>query len=115
MGEQTIPKPREFSKKEMYLNLCNKIEGIIKEDNPCDFIDGRCIVARTHTEFKFNSCCRKCGKQNESGCTIKSLGCKLYFCNLAEARLSEINLRVLQVIKNMSKMSEFTALLGEQF
>lgn len=64
----------------IYDLLYQEADRIITQGNPCDFVDGTCVSSRKHIN-KDCKCCEGC-KHLEvgKGCTVKSLGCKLWLC-----------------------------------
>ncbi len=63
-----------------YDRFYEEADKLFKKYNPCKFKDGKCICNRNNTYPSKNGCCGMCRYLNSKGCTIKSLGCKLYIC-----------------------------------
>ncbi len=64
--------------------LYEKADKLFKEHNPCLFIDGLCICNRkvsTKRQRHSGGCCGGCKYVGSKGCTVKSLGCKLFVCD----------------------------------
>jgi len=57
---------------------------LIKEENPCNIqtVDGTVTCACG------TPCCKGCNHLTPSGCSVKSVACKFYFCHTAWARCS---------------------------
>jgi hypothetical protein len=86
-----------MTKSEKYDELYEKVQNLIKKENPCRIDkDGICIRERTRKElfgvYKKNNCCGSpyfldlsdkgtCKFLGENGCTIKSLQCSIWFCD----------------------------------
>jgi len=59
--------------------------------NPCQIKNGMCRYNNAwHREKHQTTCCgNDCKHLSKNGCTIKSLGCKLYWCNGIEKHHKE--------------------------
>ena len=83
------------NKERIYLRLCNELDVIFKEFNPCEFRDGKCRRARrdalTSEPSNEPSCCsNKCPQLGNNGCKTKNLMCKLFTCaTLCSAEYTE--------------------------
>lgn len=72
-----------------YNRLYEEADKLLREHNPCQFNEGKCIENRTvaNTELQSNGCCgtrrNPCKHLGPGGCTVKALGCKLHLCPTA--------------------------------
>lgn len=71
--------------KQAYLSLYAEAEEVFRQyENPCDIKslpDGSIQCQRGISPVKGVAyCCRGCEHATPTGCSIKSLGCKLYWC-----------------------------------
>lgn len=64
-----------------YDRLYEKADRLFKKHNPCQFIDGLCIKNRKNGGVSNGCCHESCDHLGPRGCTIKSLGCKLFTCD----------------------------------
>lgn len=62
---------------ENYDLIYEEADKLINEYNPCQFENGKCIIAR---EKNIEICCKPCYYLTNKGCNVKALGCKLAFC-----------------------------------
>jgi len=69
-----------------YDRLFAKASKLIKEYDPCRFEGSLCKLKRGRDYFyeaniyKYNGCCGKCSHLTKNGCSVQSLGCKLFLC-----------------------------------
>lgn len=83
-----------------YDKLYDDADAIFNELNPCQFRkteDGKVVCAGSKSIEKYvgkdQTCCHGCKHLGPNGCTVKSLGCKLWTCDhLTEARPDLIQL-----------------------
>ena len=68
--------------------------------NPCDWKDGKCRRMRSLKDDA--GCCEGCKHLSPKGCTVKSLGCKLWLCEGQRNtfRECEIELEALRQVKS---------------
>ena len=66
--------------------------------NPCDWRNGKCTRMRSSEDDK--GCCVGCQHLGAEGCTVESLGCKLWLCEGQRDlfRECEIKLKVLRQV-----------------
>ena len=83
----------------IYDNICDYLDNKYKKCNYCDFKNDVCIYFRELKEFDHkNGCCYKvsrgglCKYFKNKKCTIKSISCKLYSCEVL--RNNKINFRM---------------------
>lgn len=78
----------QYSK--LYGNIYYIVDYLFKLYNPCKIKNGRCQFNKDYNKSKYlNTCCgnkgfnciSKCIYLSKKGCTVKSLGCKLFMCN----------------------------------
>ena len=79
--------------------------------NPCDFRKNKCVRNRIYNES--NGCCNNgsdnhCQYNTVVGCSIKSLGCKLFICDDAWKLLSDDARKEFQEIEIMIKKSKLS-------
>jgi hypothetical protein len=67
------------SKEELYDILFNIGQQILNHYDPCEWWDGNCRRMRS-SEPDAEVCCKGCAHLGETGCTVKSLACKLWLC-----------------------------------
>jgi hypothetical protein len=86
------------SREKLHNELCDKVDELTNSYNPCSIknVDG--ILTCTDGEL----CCAPCKYLSDNGCTIKSLGCKLYFCYTVQKKYPEL-MYELSKIKNTAK------------
>lgn len=91
----------------LYDLLYSMADFLIKKYNPCEIIDGTCLDYRINE--KENFCCCNCPSLSGSGCTVKSLYCKLWLCESAIANQPELSekLGVLWDIAESNKLLLF--------
>lgn len=65
-----------------YHYLWNKLDKLLKGVNPCEFNKNTCRCIRFHRKPKHwdDHCCHGCKHLSSTGCTVKSLMCKTWFC-----------------------------------
>lgn len=73
----------------------------------CQFINNKCIAARKNKHNKINGCCRLCIYQNNEGCKVNNLACKLFYCNSALANFKQLDFESLTILKCLSKSQRF--------
>jgi hypothetical protein len=96
-------------------HFCYQIDQIIENENPCGLNDeGSCIAYRTGKLSNYKSCCRRCRFVSDKGCTSRSLGCKLWFCLIAENNLSDKSKLIMSDIKKKAFEAGFSGIFGEQ-
>lgn len=66
--------------RKLYNDLYDATDILFKEYNPCQVYDGECFCGRTKINKK-SFCCNGCRHLSESGCTVRSLACKLHICD----------------------------------
>lgn len=69
-------------KKKKYIQACNLLDYVNQKANFCNIRKTDCgIECNGIMKHKTDQlCCIECVHLGESGCKVKSLGCKLYFC-----------------------------------
>ena len=73
----------------------------------CRFIDNRCIAARKYKKDRLNGCCRLCAYQNNTGCKVNNLSCKLFYCKAALENIKELNINDIEILKCLNKRQRF--------
>ena len=75
----------------IYDYLCNYLDNDMKENNHCDFKEGKCIASRKgKTVHEMDGCCwqRGVGKctylTKEGTCPIRCVSCKFFMCSYLE-------------------------------
>jgi hypothetical protein len=63
-------------KKQLYSDLYQQGEEVLRRHNPCKVTNGRCLSG--------NFCCQGCKHLGLTGCKVESLMCKLWLCNAAQ-------------------------------
>lgn len=58
-----------------YDRIYEEADALFKRYDPCQFKDGKC-----KSEVFPDGCCEGCVYLGSNGCTIQSLGCKLFMC-----------------------------------
>lgn len=76
-------------------------------DDLCKFIDNKCIAARKYKKDKINGCCRLCAHQNNKGCKVNNLSCKLFYYNAALDNIKELNINDIEILKCLNKRQRF--------
>lgn len=69
------------SKLELYERLCAEADALLKQHNPCNIKDGKCV--------RGYFCCDGCKHLAENRCGIKSLLCKTWLCTQASSMASK--------------------------
>lgn len=68
--------------KRKYMSLYDKADKLFKKHKPCQHDkEGRCEDYRNCSGGSCNCCCG-CEYLGPKGCTVKSLACKLWYCNV---------------------------------
>jgi len=110
-NQRIIPIPMSKSK---YLELCARLDAINKKEDPCHFVDGKCVISRNgHLEGDYDSCCRKCGYLNGKGCRKSVIGCKLWWCLYAWNRISPKSRKEIEAIRAEAIAHGFSGIVGE--
>ena len=73
----------------------------------CKFIDNKCIAARKYKKDQINGCCRLCAYQNNTGCKVNNLSCKLFYCKAALENIKELNINDIEILKCLNKRQRF--------
>lgn len=95
----------DISKKDLYEAIWRQMDSILKEWNPCEFQGGRCFRNREKSKKEKNGCCHGCEWLSDKGCTVMSLGCKLFLCQGAHDKLpSYVQLQITK-LKRVAKDS----------
>lgn len=110
-----------------YDRIYEEADKLLKEYNPCQFEDDKCIFNRiTEDAYKnrgikicegpfseyttSNGCCDSysCKYIRPKGCTIKALGCKFYRCSYLWGQdLKEFHTRMSMLVKKARKVLPF--------
>lgn len=73
----------------------------------CQFKDNMCIAARVnHTGLK-NGCCRLCMYQNNKGCKVNNISCKLFYCETALKNIKKLEIKDIPILKVLSPTQRF--------
>lgn len=68
--------------KQLYFDLCDKLDLLEKQYNLCDFKNGQCRHYRDK-QSQCKSCCLVyCAELINTGCKSKNLMCKLSYCDI---------------------------------
>jgi len=97
-----------------YTELCDKLDAISQEYNPCQFEGGKCIASRKGLLGEYSSCCRRCRYLGDNGCTEKVLGCKMWYCGEALSRLPVLEWEGIDNIRFDGATSGFHMIIGEK-
>ena len=82
---------------------CNEIDLSLPNSNPCEFIDGRCIVQRSNPNNHYcYGCCRFCIHCTDKGCPSKNLSCKFFNCSAVKERDKIKKYKDLNILKLLS-------------
>ena len=93
-------------------------EYVFNKYNVCNIKDGKCFAAREDkVRLTYNNCCGECKHLDfKKGCTIRSLGCKLYVCYEAEIKLKEFSKKKTGcdnlLIDRLSSLTLLSSLMG---
>lgn len=101
-------------KERKYNFLCDTMDAIIKDLNPCGFENGECVASRKGLLGEYNTCCRKCRYLGENGCKESVLGCKIYFCGEAKCNLDRITMRRISLLEDKAIGEGFHLIIGEK-
>ena len=87
------------AKKELYDALFRIGEQTMNYYNPCEWSKEQCIRMRS-SKGDDKGCCEGCRHLSRSGCTVKSLGCKLWLCEHGSDgfRECEAELKLLRLV-----------------
>lgn len=99
--------------KEKYLELCHRLEAISQKEDPCHFKDGKCVMSRNGKLGSYESCCRRCMYLLGNGCTVNSLGCRLWYCLYAWTKLPIKARKEIETIRNEAIAHGFSGIVGE--
>jgi len=75
------------AKSQLYDILLAIGQEILDYYNPCDWRDGKCRRMRSSKDDE--GCCEGCEHLSRNGCTVKSLGCKLWLCESQKLMFKE--------------------------
>lgn len=67
------------TKRQLYRQLCREADELLKKLSPCYIHQGRCY--RTLFYSNREMCCKHCVYLRDTGCTVRSLVCKLWLCD----------------------------------
>jgi hypothetical protein len=112
------------AKMELYEILFNIGQQIIDHHDPCEWKDGACRRMRS-SDPDAEVCCKGCPHLGETGCTVKSLACKLWLCGDSSNRFKECmtELKIIRMVADYcgipygdrkSKEEDFGRLPGEK-
>jgi len=73
----------------------------------CKFVNNKCIAARKYKIDRINGCCRLCIHQNNTGCKVNNLSCKLFYCKAALENIKELNINDIEILKCLNKKQRF--------
>ena len=76
--EQSQGKLKLEAKGQLYDILLASGQRTLDYYNPCDWRNGKCRRMRSSKDDQ--GCCQGCEHLSRKGCTVKSLGCKLWLC-----------------------------------
>jgi len=70
----------------LYTYVCNYLDTDMRNNNYCNFIDGKCIAEREKKNIKIRACCSyKCSKSCKylvnNSCSTSNISCKLFMCS----------------------------------
>ena len=92
----------------IYDYICDYVDTNLKENNYCDFIDGKCIASRKgKTVHEMDGCCWQrgvghCARLSKKGvCSIKCISCKLFVCSYLESKGVRYNINKILPLKNL--------------
>ena len=95
-----------MDKLELYDIIYNITVDRLNYYDPCKWKDGRCERDRLRNDNR--GCCKPgnikvlpCPHLSETGCTIESLGCKLWLCSFAASKNPELVI-VLETLKSVA-------------
>jgi hypothetical protein len=95
----------KFYKKYLYNKLYKDIDSLIKMENPCEILHGKCscILPESICCYRFrelgknidgiyniktNLCCDSCKNLGNLGCITENLSCRIWMCNIGIQNLS---------------------------
>jgi len=87
-----------MNRKELHDKLCKEADELTAKYDPCKIKTADGVTTCTGKEI----CCAPCDYLSPEGCTIKSLGCKLYFCYAVQKKYPEV-VREMHKIRNKAK------------
>lgn len=70
-----------MDKRDQYFKLYDKFSKILLRYNPCKWVGNTCVINRENKTI--NGCCPNCHLNTSVGCSIQSLGCKMFLCETA--------------------------------
>ncbi len=86
--------------KKLYDTIYSEADALFKKHNPCKFKNGCCAAARGEHPTVSNHCCMGCKHHNpKTGCTVKSLACKLWTCSRIRRDYPELDKAVRELNK----------------
>ena len=76
-------------------------------DDLCQFENDQCIAQRKYKSNKINGCCRICIYQNNKGCKVNNLSCKLFYCTTALKNIKQLSIKDIDILKCLNKRQRF--------
>ena len=99
---------------QLHNKLCEVSDLLMFFYDPCHWENGKCKYGVTncchHTYYERRDACGGCIFLGEKGCTVKNLGCKIWFCNEAYDKLDgkyKRTLKALEIIARIYALSTF--------
>ena len=83
-------------------SACDFIDNKHKGENICGFKDCKCFIQRLKKKNQVNGCCRYCKYVSSTGCTSKSVACKLFNCSEVTNRYDMVEYKDLKMLKVLS-------------
>ena len=97
--DEILNEQDKFKKYSLIIDyITNYLDNDMRQNNYCDFKDGKCIANRLgKSAHKENGCCYiykegLCKELTNHGCKINCLSCKLFMCAYIEKKYKKINL-----------------------
>ena len=100
--------------RELFNALCEQADDVLEKYNPCRWVDGRCAHDRIYGTRGW--CCDQsidgrygpCDKLGPNGCTVRSLACKCWLCDVAFG----ISPEAFRELKEIEKVAKENGLWG---
>ncbi len=94
----------------IYDSLCRQADEVLEKINPCRRTGVDCTFGKEGVIF----CCQGCKHLGPSGCTEKSLTCKLWLCGKSREKFPLAQLALEAIAKKAARIGFYQVLRGSR-